>query len=98
MIIFSLFVLTICSSNNSDNSRDGIPMDNEIYFPPINSDVWQTASITNLGWNENQLQSLLDYLEEKNTNGFRILTNGKIVVENYVMDTVQQHHTIELVL
>lgn len=70
-------------------SSDSIPIDNDIieekiYFPPLNSDTWETGSISELGWNENQIQPLLDYLEETNTKGFIILHNGKIVVESYM--------------
>lgn len=71
-----------CSSN--DNPIDEIPIDDELYFPPINSDTWETKSISNLGWNENEFEPLLNFLEEKNTKGFIILYNGKIVVERYM--------------
>ncbi len=55
-----------------------------MYFPPINSDTWETKSISDLNWNETQLQPLLDYLEEKNTKSFMVLHNGKIVIEAYM--------------
>jgi len=85
--IFSLALLVIvflfnCSSN--DNPIDEIPIQDELYFPPINSDVWETKSITDLEWNESALQPLLDFLETKNTKSFIILYNGKIVVETYM--------------
>ncbi|MFH4966065.1 serine hydrolase [Gaetbulibacter sp. M235] len=70
-----------CSSN--DNPIDQNPTDDQLYFPPINSNTWETKSITDLGWNEAALQPLLDYLEAKNTKSFMILYNGKIVTENY---------------
>jgi len=70
-----------CSSN--DNPVDENPIDNQIYFPPINSTAWETKSISELGWNQSALQPLLDYLELKNTKSFMILYNGKIVTENY---------------
>jgi CubicO group peptidase (beta-lactamase class C family) len=54
-----------------------------IYFPPNNSAIWETKSISDLGWNQNRLQPLLDYLELKNTKSFIILYNGRIVVEKY---------------
>jgi CubicO group peptidase (beta-lactamase class C family) len=54
-----------------------------IYFPPNNSAIWETKSISDLGWNTNRLQPLLDYLESKNTKSFIILYNGRIVVEKY---------------
>jgi CubicO group peptidase (beta-lactamase class C family) len=54
-----------------------------IYFPPNNSVIWETKSISDLKWNPNGLQPLLDYLESKNTKSFIILYNGRIVVEKY---------------
>ena len=55
-----------------------------MYFPPNDgSTTWETKSITSLGWNQSQVQPLLDYLELKNTKSFIILVNGRIVMENY---------------
>src|SRR5690606_11160513 len=76
------FVLVSCSSNDSSNDPEPIPT--SIYFPPLNSDTWESVSTSELGWNESQLQPLLDYLETKHTKGFMILYNGKIVVESYL--------------
>lgn len=83
--IFVLTFLVSCSSSNNpnDGNVDNNPISEELYFPSINSDNWETESITDLGWNENQLQPLLNYLEENNTKSFIILYNGKIVVEEY---------------
>ena len=36
-----------------------------------------------MNWNTNALQPLLDFLEDKNSKGFIVLHNGKIVVEQY---------------
>ena len=36
-----------------------------------------------LGWNQNALQPLKDYLLEKNSKSFMILVNGRIVIEEY---------------
>lgn len=70
-----------CASDESTTEPE--QTDDELYFPALNSDIWETKSFSDLGWNENELQPLLDFLEEKNTKGFIILHNGKIVVENY---------------
>jgi CubicO group peptidase (beta-lactamase class C family) len=82
---YFLFVITIsffsCSSN--DNPIDSNPENEQTYFPPTNSSTWEAKSITDLGWNNSALQPLLDYLELKNTKGFIILYNGRIVLENY---------------
>jgi CubicO group peptidase (beta-lactamase class C family) len=84
LMIFSLMAFTSCSSNDIDVPIDVTPEETTIYFPPINSNTWETTSASELGWNDNQLQPLLDYLEEKNTKSFIILHNGKIVVESYM--------------
>ncbi|GAA3626938.1 serine hydrolase domain-containing protein [Flavivirga jejuensis] len=73
-----------CSSNDDTSNQDSIS--DALYFPPINSNVWETKSITDLSWNENQLQPLLDFLESQNTKSFMILHEGKIVVESYMND------------
>lgn len=55
-----------------------------MYFPPLSETaVWETKSVQELGWNQNAVQPLLDYLQLKNSKSFIILVNGKIVMENY---------------
>lgn len=82
MLPLLILILFTCSSED-DNPPTVIIPEEEIYFPPINSDAWETKSITELEWNENGLQPLLDFLEEKNTKSFIVLHNGKIVIESY---------------
>lgn len=81
-ILSSLWLMTSCSGDDN-GSEIPVPDDETIYFPPLATDVWETTSISELNWNENQLQPLLEYLAEKNSKGFIILHNGKIVVEAY---------------
>ena len=82
--IFLCSSLLINFSCASDDSNDEYILDESIYYPPINSDTWETKSMAELNWNDNALQPLLDFLEEKNTKSFMILHNGKIVVEEYM--------------
>ena len=56
---------------------------NSMYFPPMNSSVWETKSLADLNWNQNTVQPLLTFLETKNTKSFIVLVDGKIVMENY---------------
>lgn len=70
-----------CSSN--DNPTEPNPTDNQLYFPPLNSDTWETKSINDLGWNTNAEQTLYNFLEINATDAFMILKNGRIVVEKY---------------
>lgn len=82
---FALFyiVLFMSCSDNNETTNDQDPQDEALYFPPLTSDSWETTSISELNWNEGQLEPLLNYLEEKNSKSFIMLHNGKIVVEAY---------------
>ena len=78
-----IFILVIGCSNDSDNIENEIPVPSEMYFPNIASDDWATVSPEELGWNTNNKQPLIDFLEEKDTKAFLILKDGKIVLEEY---------------
>lgn len=80
--ILFLFAIFSCSSN--ETTEDQEPINEDIYFPSLTSDTWETKSISDLSWNESELQPLLEFLEEKNTKSFIILHNGKIVLEEYM--------------
>ncbi|EAZ96018.1 putative 6-aminohexanoate-dimer hydrolase [Flavobacteria bacterium BAL38] len=78
IIIFVVALLLFsCSSEDTSNNEEAM------YFPPIGSSTWETKTISNLGWNQDAVQPLLDYLELKNSKSFIILQNGRIVMENY---------------
>jgi len=55
----------------------------QLYFPPNNSNVWETIPYSDLGWCEMKIDSLYDFLETKNTKAFILLKDGKIVLEKY---------------
>ena len=78
------FLFLSCSNDDGEPTGEPFPLPTEtIYFPPNGSDVWETKPISELGWNQNKLQPLLDYLELKNSKSFIILHDGKIVIEHY---------------
>ena len=82
-IIYSLLIVLLCVSCSSETaSPTPIPTET-MYFPPMTTDVWETKSVADLGWKQAAVQPLLDYLELKNSKGFIILVNGRIVIENY---------------
>ncbi|MEP0211733.1 MAG: serine hydrolase domain-containing protein [Cellulophaga sp.] len=85
-VTVTLFCFLFGCSTDSDTAIENIDS-NKLYFPPINSDEWQTNSISNLNWNEDALQPLLDFIETNKTKAFLILENGKIVVEWYGNNT-----------
>ncbi|MUU77689.1 serine hydrolase domain-containing protein [Winogradskyella endarachnes] len=84
LTFFICFCTILSCSSDSDTNDDDAPQTEAIYFPPINSDTWETKTIEELDWNTTELQPLLDFLEEKNTKSFMILHKGKIVVEEYM--------------
>ncbi len=84
--VFSVLLIYNCSSqDDSEDSGKTPPFNKSVYFPPLDVNAnWETKTVADLNWNETELQPLLDFLEEKNTKGFIILHNGKIVVEEYM--------------
>ncbi len=79
-LIISLFFIASCSENEPQpltTPTEGM------CFPYNNTNVWETKSFTSLGWKQNAIQPLKDFLIEKNTKSFIILVNGKIVMEEY---------------
>ena len=55
----------------------------QLYFPPITGNSWDTISPANLGWCQDKIDTLLDFLETKNTKAFIVLKDGKIAIEKY---------------
>jgi CubicO group peptidase (beta-lactamase class C family) len=80
LFITALLLLLILPSSCSEDPQNS---QSNTYFPPISSTEWETKSLESLNWNASALPDLLDYLELKNTKGFIILVDGKIVVEEY---------------
>lgn len=82
-IIYSLLTLLLLASCSSDTNNPTPAPNETAYFPPMTGDFWETKAITDLGWKQSSVQPLLDYLALKNSKGFIILVNGRIVLENY---------------
>jgi CubicO group peptidase (beta-lactamase class C family) len=80
-LLLSLLVFSFLSACSKS---DAIPEpESSFYFPPLTGNTWETTSAEALNWNQSQIPPLLDYLETKNTKGFIMLQNGKIVMEHY---------------
>ncbi|MBZ4033228.1 beta-lactamase family protein [Flavobacterium sp. 17A] len=80
--ILIILLFSSCSKDTID--PDPVPIPEEtMYFPPLTATTWETKSISDLKWNQNAVQPLLDYLELKNSKSLIILVNGRIVLENY---------------
>ena len=54
-----------------------------LYFPPLTGSTWDTVSPVSLGWCQAELDTLLDYLEARDSKAFMVLKDGRIVVEKY---------------
>jgi CubicO group peptidase (beta-lactamase class C family) len=81
-IIFT-FGCTSDSNNASVTNPSSVIISEPMYFPPLTGSVWDTKTIASLGWNQNAVQPLLDFLALKNSKSFIVLVNGNIVMENY---------------
>ncbi|WP_395054545.1 serine hydrolase domain-containing protein [Flavobacterium sp.] len=83
-IICLLFLSIVIFACTETDCGCAAPPIEAMYFPPIDgSTAWETNTIANLGWNQNAVQPLLDYLELKHSKSFIVLVNGRIVMENY---------------
>jgi|694.fasta_scaffold155224_3 CubicO group peptidase (beta-lactamase class C family) len=54
-----------------------------LYFPPISGNNWDTISPASMGWCQQEIDTLVDYLGQINTKAFILLKDGKIVMEEY---------------
>ena len=77
---------------NIDNVPTENPNEPGLYFPPIDSDIWETLDFADLGWEATAEQPLYDFLEERGTDAFLILKDGRIVVEHYFGDFTQNEN------
>lgn len=82
-IIYSFLIVFVLISCSPDTNTPWPKPNETAYFPPLTGEVWETKSIADLGWKQTAVQPLLDYLALKNSKGFIILVNGRIVLENY---------------
>jgi hypothetical protein len=77
IIAFLIVIFTSCSDSTTTSDT--------MYFPTNGTSAWETKTISSLGWNQNAVQPLLDYLALKNSKSFILLVNGKIVMEKQVI-------------
>ncbi|MEZ4982332.1 MAG: serine hydrolase [Saprospiraceae bacterium] len=54
-----------------------------LYFPPLTGDAWESISPDDLDWCQEKIDSLYDFLDFHNSKGFIVLKDGKIVLEKY---------------
>lgn len=78
-----LLLAALLSSCKKEKDLTGAPVTTQLYFPPIGSLDWATATPESLGWNTANIQPLYDFLKAQDTRAFIVLKNGKIVLEKY---------------
>jgi CubicO group peptidase (beta-lactamase class C family) len=54
-----------------------------IYFPPLSGNNWDTLSPSSLGYCDDKIEALYQFLEAENSKAFVLLKDGKIVLEKY---------------
>lgn len=77
LLLILLVILTISCSKENDSKPA------KLYFPPVGSATWESATPASLGWNTNKIPELLSLLENNGTRAFILLKDGKIVIEAY---------------
>ena len=55
----------------------------QVYFPPTDSDAWETVTLEELGWCSDKLDPLYAYLATNNSKAFIVLKDGRIAIEWY---------------
>lgn len=80
--IFLMLLLSVVSCNKDDNDVQPTPAES-MYFPSNTSSTWETIPLSSLGWNQDAIQPLKDFLIQTNTKSFMILVNGRIAMEEY---------------
>ncbi|MEL6844362.1 MAG: serine hydrolase [Bacteroidota bacterium] len=57
-----------------------------LYYPPITNENWDTVDPTSLGWCQKGIDSVLQFLERKNSKSVIVLHKGKLAIEHYFDD------------
>jgi CubicO group peptidase (beta-lactamase class C family) len=55
----------------------------QTYFPPLAGTTWSTTDPSSLGWCQDSINKLYDWLELSDSKAFIVLKDGKIVLEKY---------------
>lgn len=81
LALLLLITIFIGACKKSEDNPTNTP--EAMYFPNNTDNAWETRTIPSLNWNQANVQSLKDFLVQKNTKSFMILVNGRIVMEEY---------------
>lgn len=80
LLFLSIFLLFSCTEKPVTTNPE---TEENSYFPPIGSGIWETSTLAEVGYDETNLDELISFLESTNTKGFILLKDGKIVIEEY---------------
>ncbi len=86
---FLLLLLLIHSSCSKNEAQISEPVADNLYFPSVDSDQWETITPDELNWDSIEIGNLYDFLELNNTRAFIVLKDGKIILENYWGNNIQ---------
>jgi len=84
-LLLALFSITLiaCDRTEAMDPDTDPTMNDELYFPSISGDDWDTLSADSLGWDTSLLPDLESLLQDGDTRAFLLLKDGKIVLEYY---------------
>ncbi len=84
-LLLALFSITLiaCDRTEAMDPDTDPTINDELYFPSISGDNWETLSADSLGWDTSLLPELESLLQDGNTRAFLLLKDGKIVLEYY---------------
>ena len=55
----------------------------QLYFPPLAGNAWETVDPASLGWCVDAIPPLLDFVDANNSKAFIVLKDGRIAIEHY---------------
>ena len=77
--LITLFLVQGCSKED-DNSSSALK---SMYFPPLTGNEWETKTIASLGWNQNAVQPIMEFLIQKNTK-YKMIPNRNKILNKYI--------------
>lgn len=77
-----------CKKDDDAEAPAPEPQIEEMYFPPLVGNEWDTMTFVSAGWDTTALPDLYSFLESNGTRAFIVLQNGKIVTEKYWGNTI----------
>ena len=86
---FLLILIILQSCQKNDGFIDEPINETMLYFPPLDSEDWDAKTIESLNWNVSATNDLYDFLSQHGTRGFILLSEGKIVIEKYWGNNIQ---------